>query len=808
MNSRYRFLFFFFLLVSSAAQSLAQNLNLGVAAGSPKREFRGAWIATVTNLDWPSTNGLTTDQQKTQLVNLLDQLKATGINAVVFQVRTECDAFYASLIEPWSYWLTGGVSPYKQGIPPAPFYDPLQFAIQETHARGMELHAWFNPYRAVRPSTYTRDTTHVSVRHPDWLLNFPTISTKILDPGLPQVRDYVTSVVMDIVRRYDVDGVHADDYFYPYPDDRVSFPGITKEDDSTYANYSRGITNRGDWRRENVNLLIKEISDSVKAVKPNVKFGMSPFGIWKAGVPTCPTCLNAYSTIYCDALAWLRGRYIDYLAPQLYWSFGGGQDYGLLQPWWADSTNAYGRHLYTGNATYRIGTSFGSASELSNQINFNRGNPKVQGSIQFRANNIRDNIGGWTDLLKSDVFLYPAIIPVMKWKDLIPPNAPQNLRVVQVPSTNLFSLQWDSPARASDGDTAMRYVVYRFTSPTYQPSDLENSKYLIALSGSATTIPSGRIDTVSARYYYAAASLDRNNNESGLSKIVSISSPVTTPMLASPADGELFSRNGMLKWNKIPTALTYKTQVATGPDFGQGSLLASMSTADTFAVVGGLLAQQIYSWRVVAGSQGETSPYSGTRSFKAGWPLPPTLIAPPIARNISRTPTFVWTKSGGTSFEVKVTDNVTRIVVIDTTVSDSTFTSSKALEPFRIYTWVASGSNAYGSSDWSAESRFQTVEVTYVEREGAIPTDYALAQNYPNPFNAATIIRFAIPQSGLTSLKVYDVLGREITTLVHDELAAGTYRFEFNGQNLPSGVYFYRFISGWYAQTKIMQLVK
>ena len=219
-------------------------------SNNPKREFRGAWIATVLNLDWPSSPYLTTEQQKKQLLDILDGLQEAGINAVVFQIRSECDAMYQSSIEPWSYWLTG-----QQGKAPNPFYDPLKFAVEEAHKRGMELHAWMNPYRAVRSAgNYTNSTNHVSQQHPEWILQFGNL--KILDPGLPQVRNYVTSIIIDLVSRYDVDGIHFDDYFYQQ--------GITTEDANTFQNYSRGFTNLGDWRRDNVNLLVKQIYDSIQ----------------------------------------------------------------------------------------------------------------------------------------------------------------------------------------------------------------------------------------------------------------------------------------------------------------------------------------------------------------------------------------------------------------------------------------------------------------------------------------------------------------------------------------------------------------
>ena len=352
----------------------------------PKREFRAAWIATVINLDWPSRPGLPADEQQRELVTLLDDLYAAGINAVVFQIRAESDAFYDSPYEPWSCWLTG-----MQGLPPSPYYDPLSFAVEEAHKRGMELHAWFNPYRVIRPSPYSRAATHVSNTHPEWLLSFSDIT--ILDPGIPAARQHVTNVVMDIVTRYDFDGIHADDYFYPYPPNTIS-----TQDDASYLAYNPTGMSRGDWRRNNVNLLLKAIYDSIQTVKPHVRFGMSPFGIWKNGVPSGITGLDAYGTIYCDAVAWLQGQYVDYLTPQLYWQIGGGQDYLKLMPWWASQVN--GRHLYPGHAPYRINSSSWTANELPNQVRADRSYraANVLGSVFFRARNgITDNLKGFAD---------------------------------------------------------------------------------------------------------------------------------------------------------------------------------------------------------------------------------------------------------------------------------------------------------------------------------------------------------------------------------------------------------------------------
>ncbi|MCW8850979.1 MAG: family 10 glycosylhydrolase, partial [Melioribacteraceae bacterium] len=378
MIKKYTFLLFFLVLF------VQFNFSQSITS---KREFRGAWVATVINLDWPSSNSLSTESQKLELIELFDKIEKTNLNAVIFQIRTECDAFYNSSYDPWSYWLTG-----KQGKAPNPFYDPLEFAIELAHERGMELHAWFNPYRVERQAdNYETAANHVTNLHPDWVLRIGNI--RFLDPGLPAVREYVTNVVMDVVTRYDVDGVHFDDYFYPYPPDEIS-----TQDLNTYNTYPRGFFDIKDWRRDNINELLRSINSSIKNVKPHVKFGMSPFGIYKNGVPTGISGLDAYNTIYCDPVKWMDEKIIDYLTPQLYWSFGGGQDYGKLLPWWAQQVN--GRHLYPGQALYRAGLF--EPNEIPRQIRLNRQTDNVYGSILFRAQNLFGNANGVTDSLNNN----------------------------------------------------------------------------------------------------------------------------------------------------------------------------------------------------------------------------------------------------------------------------------------------------------------------------------------------------------------------------------------------------------------------
>ncbi len=343
------------------------------------REFRAAWIATVANIDWPSEPGLPVEQQKAELERMLDQAAALNLNAVIFQVRPHADALYDSPHEPWSYYLTG-----KQGRAPDPSYDPLRFAVREAHERGLELHAWFNPFRAGHPAdTSALAPTHVSRTHPEWVRSYGDYLW--LDPGVPAAREHTRRVIMDVVQRYDIDGVHFDDYFYPYPSyaDGASFP-----DSASWARARRnGWTgSRDDWRRHNVNRLVQRLYRLIKETDPQVKFGISPFGIWRPDHPPGTQGFDAYAQLYADARKWLREGWIDYITPQLYYPTDQhGYAYPVMLRWWVEQ-NERDRHVWPGLYTSRVrmaGNRHWSTRHLIGQIYTARSHPEVNGQVHF-----------------------------------------------------------------------------------------------------------------------------------------------------------------------------------------------------------------------------------------------------------------------------------------------------------------------------------------------------------------------------------------------------------------------------------------
>jgi len=472
---------------------------------APKREFRGVWVATVTNIDWPSRAGLTADQQKQELIGLLEQHKKSGMNAILLQVRPAADAFYRKSREPWSQWLMG-----KQGIAPSPGYDPLEFAIKEAHTRGIELHAWFNPYRATMSLNSFISDDHMTKKRPD--LFFTYGGKKQFDPGIPEVREYIVQVILDVVKGYDVDGIHFDDYFYPYP-----IAGQRINDSATFSKYPNGFTSVNDWRRNNVDLLIKQLDDSIHHYKKYVKFGISPFGIWKNdsedSLGSNTHGLSNFHELYADSRKWIKEGWVDYINPQVYFSFTRrAAPFGTLVDWWGNNT--YGRHLYIGVAAYLVNQRAEAAwripSQVPDQIRYMRENNRVQGAVFFSSKSLSTVARATQDSLRNDLYRYPALPPQMPWLDEIVPNQPQSFRAEAV--SGGIQLKWEAPSKAADGETASGYVVYRFNEG--EKISVLDPKNILRISFEEfpffldTAVEKGR------RYTYLVTALDRLKNES------------------------------------------------------------------------------------------------------------------------------------------------------------------------------------------------------------------------------------------------------------------------------------------------------
>ena len=414
-----------FGLASSAAAA-------GAAAQEPPpvpREFRAAWVATVGNIDWPSKPGLSTWDQERELLAILDKAAALHLNAIVFHVRPGADALYDSPYEPWSQYLTG-----RQGRAPEPPWDPLAFAVQQAHERGIELHAWFNPYRAA----YSRDTavaaTHVSRTHPELVRQYGRFLW--MDPGDPEVRRLSIRAIVDVVKRYDVDGVHIDDYFYPYPETDASGQTIDFPDSTTYARYvkSGGTLAKDDWRRSNVDKLIQALYTGVHAVKPWVKVGISPFGIWRPGNPPQIKGFDAYAEIYADSKKWLQAGWGDYFAPQLYWPIAPpDQSFPVLYDWWL-SENTKHRHIWPGLASYRVTDQSARhvpAREIVDEIDSMRA--RAGDTVRVRGGDLGHILYNMTSLMKdpdsldeklATRYAVPALVPASPWLGARAPARP------------------------------------------------------------------------------------------------------------------------------------------------------------------------------------------------------------------------------------------------------------------------------------------------------------------------------------------------------------------------------------------------
>ena len=409
-------------------------------------------------------------------------------------------------MSPGQEWLTG-----KQGKAPDPMYDPLEFAITEAHKRGIELHAWFNPYRATTDNKFgALSADHITRVKPEWFFIYGGI--KLFNPGIPEVREYIVRVILDVVDNYDIDGVHMDDYFYPYQID-----GQHINDAEAFKQYGCDFKDIRDWRRNNVDLLIKMLGDSIHKHKPHVKFGISPFGIWANkyqdpdGTETHGG--SSYYELFADSRKWIKEGWVDYINPQLYWPIDDrSAPFNKLLDWWSDNT--YNRHLYIGMAAYRINerktAKFKNPAQVPDQIKYLRNNSRVQGSVYFSSNSLLNDPLGFTDSLKQNYYRYPALPPVMLWLDSIAPNAPRS--VMATAANGVVNLKWETPLLAKDKEPVYGYVIYRFNGN--EKVNLADPKYILHIQYNDT--PFYRDETIQKgkTYLYVVTAIDRLKNES------------------------------------------------------------------------------------------------------------------------------------------------------------------------------------------------------------------------------------------------------------------------------------------------------
>jgi uncharacterized lipoprotein YddW (UPF0748 family) len=488
----------FFVLLATIFLSLTS-----LAQQPPKREMRAAWIATVANIDWPTKKGLSAQEQQQEYVELLDHLQAVGMNAIIMQIRPVADALYPSSYEPWSEYLSG-----TQGQAPQPYYNPLSFMIEEARKRGMEFHAWFNPYRASMSESFVHSANHPINKHPEWFVQYG--GKWYYDPGIPAAREFVFNSIMETVKHYDLDAVHFDDYFYPYRIANQEFP-----DSASYAAYGKAdYENIEDWRRNNVDYFVEELSRRIKAEKPHVKFGISPFGVWR-NIAKDPLGSNTkagqtnYDDLFADVLKWLREGWIDYITPQIYWHIGFDlADYKVLVDWW--SKNAYGRHLYIGQGIYRMGEKgWEDPNEIVNQVALNRSYPQVNGSMYFSAKVFKQNKQGVVEKMNS-LYKHKALVPTMPWIPAVAPQAP-GLQSVSGSQGDGVRLEWQEGASRNSA----YYVVYRFKEG--ERPDVHNPANIAAIVQRNPYATQYWVDeTLDKRtvYTYLITAVDRLHNES------------------------------------------------------------------------------------------------------------------------------------------------------------------------------------------------------------------------------------------------------------------------------------------------------
>ena len=793
---------FSILFVVCCALCISLNAEDYVA---PKREFRGAWLSTVWAIDWPGNRDNTVaaeKSQKAQMIEILDRYKAANMNVCFFQVRGFSDAFYNSEYEPWSKYLCG-----ERGK--APNYDPFQFVIEECHKRGIECHAWINPYRySTSTDTYGTLPTDYSNTHPEWLLDCG--GTVILNPGMPEVRQRIVDVVIDILSKYDVDGIVFDDYFYPNG-------GMTDEkDQAQYDAYNPDSLERGDWRRHQVNLMVKGVHDAIKERKPWVRFGISPAGVActsksvanKYGITPCPSSSDwQYNGIYSDPVAWISQNTVDYISPQVYWTIGANADYAKIVPWWGTVVHKFGRHNYTSCSLSDLKREPSSApayeeyseveeyeedrvftriperqdvmmrvfypQETVNEIVINRESAKegAPGMVFFSTNKL--STVGFIDKLTSTVYTHYALPPAVTW------HKAEAQALVTDLALNGQTLTWSD-------DEVLRYGIYAIpTAERNDPLAITTSKYLLGMAYDTTfELPEG---ISAATHAIAVTVIDGYANEYAPRFLNEALKADVTPQLLSPLNEANIILPTWLTWQPIADAMSYTVEIAYDNDFD--SILATVQT-DSAA----FLTQQIAKidgsrktyWRVKANVANANSNWSETRWFEGSLF---SVTSPEDGQgDVSVTPTITWNNAGeGTTYHCEVaTSNTfysTEMVFSTTTTETSVQIPANILAYNRNY-YVRVAAKSPIVNAISATTLFTTEKYVMQPPVVVSPTDGA-------EVSAPTlrVVVGEIPNNGFRFevSKVESFPGRATKVKVAE---LGEYSVEYD--NLEDGEYYIR----------------
>lgn len=748
---------------------------------------------------------------------MLDSLEKVNLNAVFFQVRPECDALYQSAYEPWSRYLTGVQGTY-------PGYDPLAFAVEEAHKRGIELHVWLNPYRvnASRSDggSYYHES-HVYLENPEWVLEYTDAGRegkKILNPGLPEVQLYIADVVGDILENYDIDGVHFDDYFYDYGGTSENF------DQETFQMYGGDYANVGDFRRGSINKMVEAVWDTIQSVKPFVRFGISPFGIYGNGQnPPGIVGLDAYNQIYCDAIAWLEEGTVDYINPQLYWPTGGSQDFGALLPWWAGHTETFGRHVFAGHGIYRLNnvpqtdaarvaadltlhedkSYFGSAfttpvengrieadpwslSQISTQVNIVRQNTAsgALGSVYFRANDF-ERVKGLKQHLLENVYQHKSLPPAMTWKPADALESPTNIRYEQLEGETTYSFVWDH------SQPNLRFAIYEVQCVSTarvenQEARLVGFAYEKHFDASAADFAEGSAVAIRA--------VDRYGNQSELSLDFTPPLPDAVTTVSPVQDEDLFPSDGAFTWSPSAFASSYIITIGTTSDLsGTNELFTSKDTFLLVTEMGTLQGETQYFWNVNAKNISGNGPTSAIRGFTTAFPALPSLtsiqeddkgvsLTPDIAFSTTSVTDslFIQISKGGSAFSLNnlVVDQLVNTAIQSVQLADE-------LDEFTTHYIRIRAKNEYGLGDWTTPIKFKTL----MEVPEA-PTTLAPNNNSEYPFPSDLITFEWDPVTKATSYVVQIAFSPTFDPVVIEKEVFGTETYPY--QNPVEGTHYFR----------------